>query len=113
MKNQPITESTSMNLIGFENYLWLSSALFCIGLLGVLVRRNVIILLMCIELMLNASNLLLVVFAKMFGNMNGHIFVFFSMLVAAAEVSVGLALIVLIYRKFRTIDSSFLDKLKG
>jgi NADH-quinone oxidoreductase subunit K len=53
------------------------------------------------------------VFAKMFGNMNGHIFVFFSMLVAAAEVSVGLALIVLIYRKFRTIDSSFLDKLKG
>jgi NADH-quinone oxidoreductase subunit K len=54
-----------------------------------------------------------VVFAKMFGQMNGHLFVFFSMLVAAAEVAVGLALIVLIYRKFKTIDSSFLDNLKG
>lgn len=101
------------NLIGFENYLWLASALFCIGMIGVLVRRNVIILLMCIELMLNAANLLFVVFSKMWGNMDGHIFVFFSMLVAAAEVSVGLALIVLIYRKYKTIDISFLDKLKG
>lgn len=102
-----------MNLIGYENYLWLASALFCIGMIGVLVRRNVIILLMCIELMLNASNLLFVVFSRAMGSMDGHIFVFFSMLVAAAEVSVGLALIVLIYRKFKTIDISFLDKLKG
>ena len=99
--------------IGFENYLWLSTALFCIGMIGVLVRRNIIILLMCIELMLNASNLLFVVFAKMMGSHHGHIFVFFSMLVAAAEVAVGLALIVLIYRKYKTIDISFLDKLKG
>jgi NADH-quinone oxidoreductase subunit K len=102
-----------MNLIGYENYLWLASALFCIGMIGVLIRRNIIILLMCIELMLNASNLLFVVFAKTWGNMNGHIFVFFSMLVAAAEVSVGLALIVLIYRKYKTIDISYMDKLKG
>jgi NADH-quinone oxidoreductase subunit K len=102
-----------MNLIAFENYIWLASALFCIGLIGVLIRRNVIILLMCIELMLNASNLLIVTFSKMWGNMNGHIFVFFSMLVAAAEVAIGLALIVHIYRKFKTIDISFLDKLKG
>jgi NADH-quinone oxidoreductase subunit K len=100
-------------MIGYENYLWLASALFCIGLVGVLVRRNVIILLMCIELMLNASNLLFVVFSKMWGNLDGHIFVFFSMLVAAAEVAVGLALIVLIYRRFKTIDISFLDNLKG
>jgi len=102
-----------MNLIGYENYLWLATALFCIGMVGVLVRRNVIILLMCIELMLSASNLLFVVFSKMWGKMDGQIFVFFSMLVAAAEVAVGLALIVLIYRKFKTIDISFLDKLKG
>lgn len=102
-----------INLIGYENYLWLASALFCIGMVGVMIRRNIIILLMCIELMLNASNLLFVVFSKMMGNMNGHIFVFFSMLVAAAEVSVGLALIVLIYRKYKTIDISYLDKLKG
>jgi len=102
-----------MNLIAFENYIWLASALFCIGLIGVLIRRNVIILLMCIELMLNASNLLIVTFSKMWGNMNGHIFVFLSMLVAAAEVAIGLALIVHIYRKFKTIDISFLDKLKG
>lgn len=102
-----------MNLIGFENYLWLASALFCIGMIGVLVRRNVIILLMCIELMLNASNLLMITFSKMWGAMDGHIFVFFSMLVAAAEVAVGLALIVHIYRKYKTIDISFLDSLKG
>lgn len=102
-----------MNLIGFENYLWLSTALFSIGLIGVLIRRNIIILLMCIELMLNASNLLMISFSKMWGNMDGHIFVFFSMLVAAAEVSIGLALIVLIFRKYKTTDSSFLDNLKG
>jgi NADH-quinone oxidoreductase subunit K len=100
-------------MIGFENYLWLASALFCIGMIGVLIRRNIIILLMCIELMLNASNLLMVVFSKMWGNMDGQIFVFFSMLVAAAEVAIGLALIVHIYRKYKTIDISFLDKLKG
>lgn len=100
-------------MIGFENYLWLASALFCIGMIGVLVRRNIIILLMCIELMLNASNLLMVVFSKMWGNLDGQIFVFFSMLVAAAEVAIGLALIVHIYRKYKTIDISFLDKLKG
>lgn len=102
-----------MNLIGFENYLWLSTILFAIGLIGVLIRRNVIILLMCIELMLNASNLLMISFSRMWGNMDGHIFVFFSMLVAAAEVSVGLALIVLIFRKYKTTDISFLDNLKG
>ena len=100
-------------MIGFENYLWLASALFSIGMIGVLIRRNTIILLMCIELMLNASNLLMVVFSKMWGNLDGQIFVFFSMLVAAAEVAIGLALIVHIYRKYKTIDISFLDKLKG
>ncbi len=102
-----------MNFIGLENYIWLSTALFCIGMIGVLIRRNIIILLMCIELMLNAANLLIVTFSRIWGNMDGHIFVFFSMLVAAAEVAIGLALIVHIYRKFKTIDISYMDKLKG
>lgn len=102
-----------MHLIGFENYLLLATALFFIGMVGVLTRRNVIILLMCVELMLSASNLLMITFAKMWGNEDGHIFVFFSMLVAAAEVAIGLALIVHIYRKFKTIDISFLDSMKG
>jgi NADH-quinone oxidoreductase subunit K len=71
-----------------------------------------IILLMCIEIMLNAANLMFIAFAYKWGNMDGHIFVFFSMLVAAAEAAVGLALMVLIYRKFKTVDISYLDKLK-
>ena len=102
-----------MDLLGFENYLWLCTALFCIGAFGVLIRRNVIILLMCIELMLNAANLLFIAFSYKWNNMDGHIFVFFSMLVAAAEVAVGLALIVLIFRKYRTTDIRIFDKLKG
>jgi NADH-quinone oxidoreductase subunit K len=101
-----------MDLIGYENYFWLSTALFSIGILGILIRRNMIILLMCIEIMLNASNLMFIAFAYKWGNMDGHIFVFFSMLVAAAEAAVGLALMVLIYRKFKTVDISYLDKLK-
>jgi NADH-quinone oxidoreductase subunit K len=101
-----------MDLIGYENYFWLSTALFSIGILGILIRRNMIILLMCIEIMLNAANLMFIAFAYKWGNMDGHIFVFFSMLVAAAEAAVGLALMVLIYRKFKTVDISYLDKLK-
>jgi NADH-quinone oxidoreductase subunit K len=102
-----------MDLIGYENYFWLSTALFSIGILGILIRRNMIILLMCIEIMLNAANLMFIAFAYKWGNMDGHIFVFFSMLVAAAEVAVGLALIVLIFRKYRTTDIRMFDKLKG
>lgn len=102
-----------MNLIGYENYLWLCVALFSIGFIGVLIRRNVIILLMCIELMLSASNLLIVLFSRLHADLNGHILVFFSMLVAAAEVAIGLAIIVHIFRKYKTIDISFLDRLKG
>jgi NADH-quinone oxidoreductase subunit K len=101
-----------MDLIGYENYFWLSTALFSIGILGILIRRNMIILLMCIEIMLNAANIMFIAFAYKWGNMDGHIFVFFSMLVAAAEAAVGLALMVLIYRKFKTVDISYLDKLK-
>jgi NADH-quinone oxidoreductase subunit K len=103
-------------------YIFLSLALFAIGIVGVLTRRNAIIIFMCIELMLNAVNLLLVAFSKMhhlnaaLGNTgagtDGQLFVFFIMVVAAAEVSVGLAIIVMMYRNIHSVDVNFLNRLK-
>ncbi|GAB4094252.1 NADH-quinone oxidoreductase subunit NuoK [Flaviaesturariibacter terrae] len=103
-------------------YLFLSIALFATGIIGVLTRRNAIIIFMCIELMLNAVNLLLVAFSKMHHLANaavsptagtdGQLFVFFIMVVAAAEVSVGLAIIVMLYRNTRSVDINFLNRLK-
>jgi NADH-quinone oxidoreductase subunit K len=103
-------------------YIFLSVALFCIGVAGVLTRRNAIIIFMCVELMLNAVNLLLVAFSKMHhaalaatnasAGINGQIFVFFIMVVAAAEVSVGLAIIVMMYRNTHSVDVNFLNRLK-
>jgi NADH:ubiquinone oxidoreductase subunit 11 or 4L (chain K) len=103
-------------------YIYLSIALFVIGIIGVLTRRNAIIIFMCIELMLNAVNLLFVAFSKMHHlanaatNINagsdGQLFVFFIMVVAAAEVSVGLAIIVMMYRNTHSIDVNFLNRLK-
>jgi NADH-quinone oxidoreductase subunit K len=104
-------------------YIFLSIALFCIGIAGVLTRRNAIIIFMCVELMLNAVNLLLVAFSKMHhlnaaaaGNAtagtDGQLFVFFIMVVAAAEVSVGLAIIVMMYRNIHSVDVNFLNRLK-
>lgn len=94
-------------------YLLLSSFLFCIGVIGVLFRRNAIIILMCVELMLNAVNLLLVSFSAYNGNSDGQVFVFFIMVVAAAEVAVGLALLVSIYRNVMSTDINVLSKLKN
>ena len=104
-------------------YIFLAIALFCIGIVGVLTRRNAIIIFMCIELMLNAVNLLLVAFSKMHhlkgaaeGNLaagtDGQLFVFFIMVVAAAEVSVGLAIIIMMYRNIHSVDVNFLNRLK-
>ena len=103
-------------------YIFLSIALFAIGIIGVLTRRNAIIIFMCIELMLNAVNLLLVAFSKMHhakdvavnavAGADGQIFVFFIMVVAAAEVSVGLAIIVMMYRNIHSVDVNFLNRLK-
>lgn len=105
-----------------EYYLFLALALFCIGVAGVLIRRNAIIIFMCIELMLNAANLLLVAFSKMHhlagaarqpdAGIDGQLFVFFIMVVAAAEVSVGLAIIVMMYRNIHSVDINFLNRLK-
>ena len=95
------------------NYLYLSAILFTIGAIGVVVRRNAIVVFMCIELMLNASNLAFVTFSRMHGNIDGQLFAFFTMVVAACEVVVGLAIIVTIYRSRRSasVDDARLLKL--
>ncbi|MBL7717905.1 MAG: NADH-quinone oxidoreductase subunit NuoK [Flavipsychrobacter sp.] len=95
-----------------QHYLFLSMLLFCIGIMGALMRRNAIIIFMCIELMLNAVNLLLVAFSKMYADAAAQIFVFFIMVVAAAEVAVGLAVIVMMYRKVHSVDINILNRLK-
>jgi len=94
-------------------YFALAAILFTLGALGVLIRRNAIIVFMSIELMLNAANLLFVAFARSFEHLDGQIFVFFVIAVAAAEVAVGLALIVAIFRSKQSIDIDELSSLKG
>jgi NADH-quinone oxidoreductase subunit K len=108
-----------------QYYIYFALALFSIGVTGVLTRRNAIIIFMCIELMLNAVNLLLVAFSKMHhqlaysvdattqAGIDAQLFVFFIMVVAAAEVSVGLAIIVMLYRNTRSVDVNFLNRLKN
>src|SRR5512138_639470 len=91
-------------MVPVEFYVALSAILFTIGALGVLIRRNPLVIFMSIELMLNAANLALVAFTRVWGKIDGQIFVFFVMTVAAAEVAVGLALIVTIFRTKHTID---------
>ena len=85
--------------VGLEHYLVVSAILFCLGLLGVIMRRNLLVIYMGLELMLNAANLALVAFSRFNNNLDGQVFVFFIITVAAAEVAVGLALIVALYRK--------------
>ena len=101
-----------LNVVSINNYVLLASILFTIGVMGVLFRRNAIIMFMCIELMLNAVNLLLTAFSTLHNDPGGQVFVFFIMAVAAAEVSVGLAILVLVYRNFTSIDINVLNKLK-
>ena len=110
--------------MSINNYIFLAAALFTIGVIGVLTRRNAIVIFMCIELMLNSANLLLVAFSKMHylaasavdattkAGTDGQLFVFFIMVVAAAEVSVGLAIIVMMYRNIHSVDVNFLNRLK-
>jgi len=99
--------------VSIQHYLTLSTILFSIGVIGVLMRRNAIILLMCIELMLNAVNLLLVAFSTYFGKGDGQVFVFFIMVVAAAEATVGLSILIMAYRNLRTTDIGLFNKLNG
>jgi NADH-quinone oxidoreductase subunit K len=95
-----------------EWYLYLSAILFSIGAAGVLLRRNAIVIFMCIELMLNAVNLSLVAFSRMNGNLDGQIIAFFVMVVAAAEVVIGLAIIMTIYRSRRSASVDDANLLK-
>ena len=95
-----------------SHYLLVSGALFSVGLLGVIVRRNLLIIYMSLELMLNAANVALVAMSRFNGNLDGQVMVFFIITVAAAEVAVGLALIVALYRKRRTAEVEDLATMK-
>ena len=99
-------------MIELNYYLILSALLFTIGVIGVLVRRNAIIIFMCIELMLNSVNLTLVAFSSFLGNIHGQIFVFIVMTVAAAEAAVGLAIIISLYRNKETLNIDEINILK-
>jgi len=90
--------------IPIEYYLILSAAMFVIGIAGVMIRRNAIVVFMCIELMLNSANLTLITFSSYLGNSIGQIFVFFVMAVAAAEAAVGLAIIITLFRNMQTVS---------
>jgi NADH-quinone oxidoreductase subunit K len=98
--------------ITINHYIIVSVVLFCIGVMGVLIRRNAIIMFMCIELMLNAVNLLLVGFSQHWADGKAQVFVFFIMTVAAAEVAVGLAILMMIYRNQHSSDIDVLKRLK-
>jgi len=100
-------------VVGTEAYVILSMVLFVLGAMGVLLRRNAILVFMSVELMLNAANLALVAFARQWGASDGHLFVFFVITVAAAEVAVGLALIVAIFRTKKSIDIDELHQMEG
>ncbi len=102
----------SLTSIPLTYYIALSSVLFCIGMVGVLIKRNAIIMFMCIELMLNAINLILVAFSAYSQNPAGQTFVFFIMIIAAAEVAVGLAILVMVFRNVHSIDIEKLQNLK-
>ena len=98
--------------IPLNYYILLSAMLFSTGVMGVMFRRNAIVIFMCVEIMLNAVNLLLVAFSAYHGDSSGQVFVFFIMAVAAAEVAVGLAILMMVYRNTGTTDVNFLNKLK-
>lgn len=99
--------------VPLEHYLVVAGILFILGVIGVMVRRNAIVTLMSIELMLNAANLLLIVFARVHNDIGGQIMVFFVLTVAAAEAAVGLAILVAVYRRKGSIDVDGLNLLKG
>jgi NADH-quinone oxidoreductase subunit K len=99
-------------MIAINNYLILSAILFAIGTIGVLTRRNAIVIFMCVEMMLNAVNLTFIAFSRYLGNIDGQIFVFFVMTVAAAEAAVGLALMIAFYKNRESIDVEDINMLK-
>ncbi len=99
--------------IGLGHYMFVSGALFVIGLLGVLLRKNIIVILMSIELMLNAVNLAFVTFGYFFDDVNGAVITLFVIAIAAAEAAVGLALVVNLFKNFKELNIRFFEHLKG
>jgi NADH-quinone oxidoreductase subunit K len=99
-------------MISIDWFLALSALLFCIGIIGVLIRKNAIVIFMSVELMLNAVNLSLVSFSSHYGNVDGQVLVFFSLAVAAAEAVVGLAIIIAIFRNNLSVDISKINLLR-
>jgi NADH-quinone oxidoreductase subunit K len=99
--------------VNLNHYLALSAALFSLGMIGVLLRRNAIVILMSIELMLNAVNVAFVAFSRYNQSIDGQVMVFFVMTIAAAEAAIGLALAVTIFKKFREVNIRFFERLKG
>jgi NADH-quinone oxidoreductase subunit K len=104
--------TATIQVVPLNHYILLSAIIFTIGIIGVLIRRNAIIIFMSVELMLNAVNLLLTAFSAYSGDASGQVFVFFIMALAAAEVAVGLAIIVMVYRNTSSIDINILNRLK-
>ena len=104
--------TSAIHAVPLNHYILLSAIIFTIGVIGVLIRRNAIVIFMSVELMLNAVNLLLTAFSVYRGDATGQVFVFFIMALAAAEVAVGLAIIVMIYRNTNSIDINVLNRLK-
>ena len=102
----------TIQAVPLNHYILLSAVIFSIGVVGVLIRRNAIVIFMSVELMLNAVNLLLTAFSVYRGDATGQVFVFFIMALAAAEVAIGLAIIVMIYRNTNSIDINVLNRLK-
>ena len=103
---------TAIRVVPLQHYMLLSFLLFSIGMAGALVRRNIIIVIMCLELMLNSVNLLLVAFSAFHSDPGGQVMVFFIMLVAAAEVTVGLSILVMLKRNTDGVDMNQLNRLK-
>jgi len=104
--------TNAIQTIPLNHYILLSAIIFSIGVVGVLIRRNAIVIFMSVELMLNSVNLLLTAFSVYRGDASGQVFVFFIMALAAAEVAIGLAIIVMIYRNTNSIDINVLNRLK-
>ena len=107
------TVTQTIQAVPINHYILLASLLFTIGVMGVLVRRNAIVIFMSIELMLNAVNILLAAFSAYRGDASGQVFVFFILTVAAAESAIGLAILVVLFRNLNTVNVEELDRLKG
>lgn len=103
----------SFGIISLKHYLVLSAVLFCIGSIGVLLRKNALVILMSIELMLNAVNISFVAYSHFLGNLDGQVIVFFIMTIAAAEAAVGLSLLVNVFKRFKEVNIRFFEHLKG